>query len=79
MAKLDYTTKTKEELQKSIKSATFITGMLVGVLIMLLLLNIFVNKKNFWGIIAVPLCLSPIAFLNFNNIKEMKKELKSRI
>lgn len=78
MAKPDYTAKTDEELQKSIKSATFITGLLAGALIALLLLNIFVKNKNFWGIIAVPLCLSPIVFLNFNNIREMKKELKSR-
>ncbi len=78
MAKPDYTTKTKEELQKAIKTSTLITGMLAGALIALLLLNIFVNKKNFWGIIAVPLCLSPILFLNYNTIKEMKKELEAR-
>ncbi len=79
MAKPDFTTKTDEELKKAIKTATLITGMLAGTLIGLILLNIFVNKKNFWGIIAVPLCLSPILLLNFNNIKEMKKELKTRV
>lgn len=70
---------TKEELEKGIKMTTLVTGMLAGALLVLIILNIFVNKKNFWGIIAVPLALSPILLLNYNNLKEMKKELNTRL
>ncbi len=70
---------TKEELEKGIKMTSLVTGMLAGALLVLIILNVFVNKKNFWGIIAVPLALSPILLLNYNNLKEMKKELNTRL
>jgi hypothetical protein len=68
MKKENYTEMSKEELQKKLSTSRLLTGMLAGALLTLLLLNIFVTKKNFWGIIAVPLCLSPILVLNYNVI-----------
>jgi hypothetical protein len=79
MKKEDYAAMNTEELQKKLKRANFVFGLLAGALLFSLVLNIFVNKKGIWSSVVVPLCLSPILLLVFNSIKDLKKELKSRV
>jgi hypothetical protein len=79
MNKENYSEMSTEELQKKLKTTKMVSGLLLGVLLASLVLNIFVNKKGFWGNIAVPLCLSPILLLSYNTIKDIKTELKSRL
>jgi hypothetical protein len=76
--KQDFSKKTNEELLKNIKIARFLTGLLAGALVMLLVLNTMDKEKTIWQIIMMPLCLSPILILNISNIIAMKKEMKSR-
>ncbi len=76
--KQDFSKKTDEELLKNIKIARFLTGLLAGALVMLLILNTMDKEKTIWQIIMMPLCLSPILILNISNIIAMKKEMKSR-
>lgn len=76
--KQDFSKKTNEELLKNIKIARFLTGLLAGALIMLLVLNYIDKEKTIWQILMMPLCLSPILILNIFNIVAMKKEIKSR-
>jgi hypothetical protein len=76
--KQDFSKKTNEELLKNFKIARFLTGLLGGALIMLLVLNAIDKEKTIWQIIMMPLCLSPILILNISNIVAMNKEIKSR-
>lgn len=71
---------TNEELFKKSKTTKLVTGMLVGVLTALTGLNLFniINGNQHWGVLVVPLGLMPIVFINYNSIREMNKELKSR-
>ncbi len=71
---------TNEELLKRKKTTRFVTGMLIGVLSVLIVLNLFniINGDQNWGVLAVPIALMPIVLINFNSIKEINKELKSR-
>ncbi|GGD50748.1 hypothetical protein GCM10011514_13770 [Emticicia aquatilis] len=69
-----------EELLKRKKTTKFVTGLLLGMLTLLVILNIvnIINGKQNWTALTVPLALIPIAIINFNSIKEINKELKSR-
>lgn len=69
-----------EELLKKSKTTKLVTGMLIGVLIGLAALNLFniINGNQHWGVLAVPLGLMPIVFINYNSVREINKELKSR-
>ncbi len=78
-----------EKLLKTAKTVKIMTYMLAGMLLVLFIVNIFVISKNgFNTLVVVPIALLPIAllpiallpilFLNFNSLKEMKKEIKSR-
>lgn len=69
-----------EELFKRKKTTKFITGLLVGVLAVLVVLNLIniINKAQSWSSLAVPVALLPIAIINYNSIREINKELKSR-
>lgn len=75
--KQDFSKKTNEELLKNFKIARFLTVLLGGALIMLLVLNAMDKEKTIWQIIMMPLCLSPILILNISNIVTIKKEMKS--
>lgn len=69
-----------EELLKRKKNTRFATGMLIGVLgalFVLNLINIFNGKQN-WGAIGVPVALLPIVFISYKSLKEIDKELKLR-
>lgn len=69
-----------EELLKKSKTTKLVTGMIIGFLIGLTVLNLIniINGKQHWGVLAVPLGLMPIALINYNSVKEINKELKSR-
>lgn len=69
-----------EELLKKSKTTKLVTGMLIGVLTTLTALNLFniINGSQHWGVLAVPLGLMPIVFINYNTFREINKELKSR-
>jgi hypothetical protein len=76
--KKNYAEMSTEDLKKSIKTSTFVSGLLGGALLFSLILNIFINKKSIWDSIITPLCLLPILLVVYQPMKEMKKELKSR-
>jgi len=68
-----------EELLKQQKLLRVITYMLAGILLLLFTLTTFLSlKKGFSALSVVPIALMPIVILNLNNLKEIKKELKSR-
>lgn len=71
---------TNEDLFKRKKTTRFVTGLLIGVLTALTVLNLFniINGDQHWGVLAVPLGLMPIVFINYNSVREINKELKSR-
>jgi hypothetical protein len=69
-----------EELLKKKKTTRFATGMLIGVLGSLFVLNLIniINGKQNWGVIVVPVALMPIVFTSYKSLKEIEKELKLR-
>ena len=69
-----------EELLKKKKTTRFATGMLIGVLGSLFVLNLIniINGKQNWGAIIVPVALMPIVFTSYKSLKEIEKELKLR-
>jgi preprotein translocase subunit SecY len=71
---------TNEELLKKHKTVKFITGILIGFLIALAALNL-VNINNGdqpWIVLGVPIGLLPIVIINYNSMRTIGKELKSR-
>ncbi len=80
MAQKKLTELSIEELNKRRKTTKFVTGLLLGMLAFLFILNVvnIVNGKQNWSALAVPFALLPISIINFNAIKEIDKELKSR-
>ena len=81
IAKENFSELTTEELIKKKKATTMVTGVLAGMLTMLLIMAAFLAiKKGATGInlVAVALGLSPILFVNYNSIKAINAELKSR-
>ncbi len=67
-----------EELLKAVKTSQTATYVLAGMLIVLFLVNVFLTKKNIWGVIALPLCFTPLLLISVNGLKELKKERASR-
>lgn len=68
------------DLKKSEKSIKTITGILLGMLIILFILSLYITfKKGFTSLLIIPIALLPIVIVNFNSINEIKKELKSRV
>ena len=72
-----------EALLKHKKTVEFATGMLAGVLSALLVMVVLLATKkglNTTSIVlgVIPFAFLPILFLNWNNLKAIKKELNSR-
>ncbi|PDS26255.1 redox-active disulfide protein 2 [Flavobacterium branchiophilum] len=68
------------DLKKYEKSIKTITGILLGMLLVLFMLSLYITfTKGFTALLIIPITLMPIVILNFNTINEIKKELKSRI
>lgn len=81
MAKENFSELTTEELIKKKKTTTMVTGVLAGMLTVLLIMaTLLAIEQGATGIslIAVALGLSPILFINYNSIKTINEELKSR-
>ncbi|MGJ1198637.1 redox-active disulfide protein 2 [Sphingobacterium spiritivorum] len=68
-----------EELLKKKRITSTATGVLAGMLLLLLILATYISlTKGFSALIVIPIALSPTLILNFKTIKEIKLELKSR-
>ncbi|TCC86640.1 redox-active disulfide protein 2 [Pedobacter frigiditerrae] len=79
MSKKGLSELSNEELLKNEKTLKTITSMLAGAIFLLFVVNIFLAfKKGFSALSAVPIALLPIVIINFNSLKEMKKEIKAR-
>ena len=78
--KIDYSKWTTEKLQKQIKSLKFATYLLAGILIVLLGTTIFVSFRDqqISPLLVTPIALSAIIPINFQRMKEMKKEVEMR-
>jgi hypothetical protein len=79
MSKKPLSALTNEELIKNEKTLKTMTGMLTGAIVVLIAINIVLAfTKGFSALSVVPIALLPIVIINFNSLKEMKAELKSR-
>ena len=72
-----------EALLKQKKTTEFATGMLAGALTALLIMVVLLAIKKGLDTTSIalgviPFALMPILFLNWNNLKAIKKELNSR-
>lgn len=79
---MDSNTDTKESLKSKINTLKIVTGVLVGVLFVLLAICIYgllvkEDKGVFRALITVPIVLTTIVFVNAQNIKKMKSQLDS--
>jgi hypothetical protein len=81
IAKENFSELTTEELINKKKTTTMVTGVLAGMLTVLLILAtlLAINQGLIgFSLMAVALSLSPILFINYNSIKTINAELKSR-
>ena len=72
---------TTEDLIKKKKPITIVTGMLAGMLTVLLVMSILLIVRDglaYLGLAVIPLALSPILFMNYYTVSNINKELKSR-
>ncbi|MFN3847979.1 MAG: redox-active disulfide protein 2 [Spirosomataceae bacterium] len=71
---------TTEELKKGIKTNNLVSGLLGGMLLVLICLNIFniINGNSGFTSLTIPVALLPILLLPINNLNKMKSELKKR-
>ena len=69
-----------EELMKQRKTLKLVSGIFIGVLIVLCLalLYKYLETKEFSALMIMPITLLPIAILNYANIKKIIKEINSR-
>lgn len=68
-----------DQLLKIRKTAKVITYMLSGTLALLFCLTLFkLITKGFSGLSVIPIALLPILLLNFKNLNDITKELRSR-
>lgn len=72
-----------DELLRQQKTVQLVTGLLAGMLTALLVLVLILSIKKGPGptsiaLGVIPFALMPIVFLNWNHLKEIKKELSSR-
>jgi len=75
--------KTTDRLEKELNGLKIVNGALIGVLITLFVVCIYgLLKKDdsgvFTALIVVPIALSAIIPLNFENMKKIKSELEAR-
>ena len=69
-----------EELLKQEKALKFITGLLIGMIIVLfaLIISKSIKDKKFDPLIASPIALSAIIPLNLKKIKDIRSEINKR-
>jgi len=67
------------KLQQQAKTTKLVTGILAGMLAVLLVMAILLSiKKGFSPLVVVPFGLLPIVLINVTSLKQIKKELESR-
>ncbi len=71
-----------EALLKRKKTTEVVTGTLAGLLTVLLIAAVFLCFKQDLSIglplLIIPLALSPIVYININDVRVVKKELQTR-
>lgn len=68
-----------EDLLKNEKMLKAITYMLTGALIALFVVGIImIAKKGLNALLIIPITLIPVVLINFNSLKEIQKEIKTR-
>ena len=78
--RIDYSKWSTEKLQKQLKALRFATGLLAGLLIVLLGTVIFISfkDKEINPLLVTPIALSAIIPLNYKRMKEMRQEIENR-
>ena len=78
--KIDYSKWTTEKLQKQLKGLKFATGLLAGLLLVLLGVTLYSSFRNseINPLLITPIALSVIIPINFKRMKEMKQEIEER-
>lgn len=67
------------ELLKNQKTAKVATGSFLGVWTVLVVVNIYLfTQKGFTAQAIMPIALLPLLVINFNSLKEFKKEVDAR-
>ncbi len=68
-----------EKLRQQAKTTKLVTGILAGMLAVLLVMAILLSiKKGFSTLVVVPFALLPIVLINVTSLKQIKQELESR-
>ena len=79
MAKENFSELSTEDLIKKKKTMSFATGLLIGVLTVLFIINILQTiNKGFTPQLIVPFALLPILIMSYRQVRSINKELKSR-
>lgn len=69
-----------EALQKRRKTLMILTILLAVMLLILLCASLYITfTQKFTPLLIMPFALSPIVFLNMKNIKNIDKEIRSKI
>ncbi len=78
--KVEYDKWTTEQLQKQVKNLKFATGLLAGILLVLLIATsyISVSEKRFHPLLITPVALSAIIPLNFKRVRDINNEIDRR-
>ena len=78
--KIDYSKWTTEKLEKQLKTLRFATGLLSGLLIVLLgtVIYVSITQNEISPLLVTPIALSAIIPLNLKRMKEMKAEIGNR-
>ncbi|MNE83115.1 hypothetical protein D3C80_1799050 [compost metagenome] len=67
------------DLLKNEKMLKTITYMLIGALIALFVVGIIlIANKGLNALLIIPITLIPVVLINFNSLKEIQKEIKTR-
>ena len=78
--KINYDKWSRAQLEKQVKTLKFSTGLLGGLLIVLLLTVVYISfkEKQINPLLITPLALSIIIPINLKRIKEIKAEIEKR-
>ena len=78
--KTDYSKWSTAQLEKQHKTLKFATGLLAGLLIVLLLATIYISyrDKQLNPLLITPIALSVIIPLNFKRLKDIREEIERR-
>lgn len=75
----DLSTLTTEELEKKAKSTKFVTGLLVGSIIVQFTAGVYLTVINGFNLfLIIPVAFLPLISLNFTNLKKIKEEIEKR-